>query len=87
MAEMWAKREEVDYVGMPARWQGPNGYDKGAGYKRNVRMLEAYPSALVLAFPAGEARGTNHCIAAAEKRGMRVLVYDAQGETQGLVQK
>lgn len=79
-AEAWAKKYQVDYVGMPARWDTPKGYDKGAGYKRNTRMLDAYASALVLGFPEGEARGTKHCLQQAKLRRMRVEVYDRRGE-------
>lgn len=79
-AEAWAKKYQVDYVGIPARWDTPKGYDKGAGYKRNCRMLRLYPDALVLGFPQGEARGTTHCLAEAEGLGMRTEVYDQRGE-------
>lgn len=82
MAEDWARRMGVDYVGMPARWDNGHGCDRAAGFKRNIRMLEAYPGALVLAFPEGEARGTKHCVAAAEKRGHPVLVYGRDGEVE-----
>lgn len=84
MAEGWAKKNQVDYYGMPAHWnRGPDGdYDRGAGHKRNQRMLERFPGALVLAFPLGEARGTNDCIARAKKMGMPVWVYAETGKTR-----
>ena len=82
MAEGWAKKHQVDYYGMPAHWnRGPDGdYDRGAGHKRNQRMLERFPEALVLAFPLGKASGTNDCIARAKKMGMPVWVYDETGK-------
>ncbi len=79
IAESWAKRHQVDYVGMPARWDTPEGYDKAAGHKRNQRMLEAYRGALVLAFPEGGARGTNDCIARARRLGHALIVYNSAG--------
>lgn len=78
LAEQWAKRCQVDYLGMPARWNTATG--RGAGFERNIRMLDRFPKATVLAFPEGEARGTRHCIEQAKKRGMRVEVYDSKGE-------
>jgi hypothetical protein len=47
-----------------------------AGPRRNRAMLDAYPDALVLAFPMGESKGTRQCIAAARDRGMRVIVFE-----------
>jgi hypothetical protein len=82
IAELWAKREEVDYLGMPAWWQKSGQYDNGAGPKRNQRMLERFPGALVLAFPLGEARGTNDCIARARKLGHYVVIYDETGKVR-----
>jgi hypothetical protein len=83
MAEAWAKRRQVDYQGMPARWDVPGKpRDRGAGPERNQRMLERFPGALVLAFPKGEARGTNDCIARARKLGHEVIVYDETGKTR-----
>lgn len=82
IAESWAIETGCDYHGVPARWRpdGPAGrYDNGAGHKRNDRMLRLHPGALVLAFPAGEAKGTNGCIARALVLGHEVWTYDEQG--------
>lgn len=83
-AERWAKQRGVDYHGMPAWWRrdaagNPAPYDNAAGHKRNDRMLRHYPGALVLAFPAGEAKGTRGCVARAMQLGHEVWIYDEQG--------
>jgi len=44
--------------------------------RRNIQMLEAYDTALVLAFPMPSSRGTRHTIAEACKRNMRVIVSE-----------
>lgn len=79
MAERWCKRMQVDYRGMPAHWERDGVKDRGAGFKRNVRMLERYPGELVLGFPFGDARGTRHCIANALRLGHPVKVFDVTG--------
>lgn len=79
MAESWAKARDVDYRGMPARWRPGGVLDKGAGFARNLRMLETYPGQPVLAFPAGKASGTRSCMALATRLGHRVWVYDEEG--------
>lgn len=83
MAESWCKGREVDYHGMPARWTGQSRdrtrLDRGAGHARNRRMLEAYPGALVLAFPFGKAAGTRGCIRTARELGHPVKVFGLDG--------
>lgn len=54
----------------PADW---NQYGKRAGFLRNQAMVDLGAD-LVLAFPFGEARGTRHCMTAAEKAGLWVEV-------------
>lgn len=46
---------------------------KGAGHERNSRVLEH--ADMLLAFPLGEAKGTNNCINQALKKGLPVYVY------------
>ena len=79
MAQAWAITREVDYLGMPARWRSGGELDKGAGFARNQRMLERFPSALVLAFPAGKASGTKDCIRRGLELGRVVWVYGNAG--------
>lgn len=76
IAKEWAKANDVECRQFDANW---NQYGKRAGMMRNVRMLEAYPEATVLAFPlAGP--GTRGCSREARLRGMRVFVYGPDGE-------
>jgi hypothetical protein len=50
-----------------------------AGHRRNARMLDTHRPRLVLAFRApGKSNGTDGCIAAARKRGIRVRVIRSQ---------
>lgn len=83
-AEDWAKANERDYHGFNAKWKSYRsiGYDARAGHERNGRMLDAYPNALVIAFPYGLAAGTRNCISQALEKGHRVRVYDLKGEYQ-----
>lgn len=75
MALEWARANRVDYVTFSARWSE---LGKRAGIERNIRMLDAYPEATVIAFPLG-GPGTRHCMAEAKKRGMPLRVYDTEG--------
>ncbi len=76
IAEQWARFWEKVCTVVPARWRTIEG--KRAGPLRNIRMLEMFPEALVLAFPLGESPGTRHCIREAEKRGMTVKVFEGK---------
>lgn len=78
-AEDWAKRQQRDYHTFSARWRTSVGYIKSAGHVRNGRMLDAYHGVPVIAFPAGEAKGTRDCIQQALDRGHHVRVYDEEG--------
>jgi hypothetical protein len=80
MAERWCKRMEVDYRGMPARWQTGSGVNKRAGHQRNRRMLETYPGVLVFAFPHGPSPGTRNCMSVAVDLGHPLWVFDMDGE-------
>ncbi len=87
MAHQWALANERDFHGFNAKWKTGKfgvrsglGYDPGAGHNRNGRMLDAYPNALVLAFPYGMAKGTRDCINQALEKGHEVRVFDLKGE-------
>lgn len=67
LAEEWAKRRQVPYLGVPARW-GALG-NKVAGPERNGRMLVWKPE-VVIAFPGGT--GTANMIEQADAAGVRV---------------
>lgn len=82
MAHEWAVANERDFHGFNAKWKRYRtiGYDPKAGHERNGRMLDAYPNALVIAFPYGLAAGTRNCINQALEKGHKVRVYDLKGE-------
>lgn len=57
MAEEWAKKRQIPYVGVPAQW-GKHG--RKAGPIRNKEMLETWIPDAVIAFPGGT--GTSHMV-------------------------
>lgn len=69
LARDWASRFLADgSVTVKADWSK---HGKAAGPIRNREMLDAYPRAIVVAFPGG--KGTADCVKAARERGMLVL--------------
>jgi hypothetical protein len=68
LAERWAKANEVDYAGFPAKWRT---HGNSAGPIRNTRMLDRFAPDLVIAFPGKI--GTPNMIAQAEARGINVI--------------
>jgi len=70
LAGMWANENSHPVDSCPANWKK---HGKKAGYIRNVYMLNKKPC-MVIAFPKGEARGTNHTIKEARKRGILTIV-------------
>ena len=63
LAEQWAKDNYVPYIGVPAIWypQGPTGpLDKGAGPKRNTKMLERTKPHAAIEFPGGKGTADMH---------------------------
>lgn len=73
IGQAYADANALHSVTFYADW---NTHGKAAGMIRNREMLDAYPEALVLAFPLGESRGTRGCIAEARKRGITVKVFE-----------
>jgi hypothetical protein len=71
LAREWAARNRVSRQTVPADWDR---WGKSAGSKRNIKMLEDYPGALVVAFPMPESRGTWHCVREAKKRDHVVVI-------------
>jgi len=69
LGEKYARERGFDLARFPAQWDK---FGRSAGYKRNVQMAE-YADALI-AFPLGEARGTNHMIRIAQDQGLTVRV-------------
>lgn len=69
-AKAWARRNGVPDEPHRADWsQGP-----GAGPWRNQQMVDSRPD-IVLSFNRGGSRGTEHCTAAAEAAGLKVLRF------------
>lgn len=78
MAESWAKSRQIDSHPMRAKWGCLPNIDRRAGLARNIRMLDAYPEALVLAFPLPDSRGTWHCVREAKTRQMWVEIIQPE---------
>lgn len=74
VAKMWAYRNGVAHAEFPAMWPT---FGKRAGVVRNVLMFDIINPNLVLAFHEDleKSRGTKHCMAEAEKRGIEVKYF------------
>jgi precorrin-6x reductase len=74
----WVIRRHLKHLKLkrfPANWR-PNGvFDRAAGFKRNVEMLDERPD-LVVAFWDGKSGGTKHTIDEARKRGIPVEIVE-----------
>lgn len=78
MAGWVAKNMGLEVEVYKAQWTGPDGqFDKAAGYKRNIRMLEGAKPDLVVAFWDGKSRGTKHALDHARRRRIPVRVVMA----------
>lgn len=71
LAECWAKKRQVMYLGVPAPWAL---LGRSAGPRRNSYMLAKSKPDLVIAFPGGT--GTLDMVSKAEKAGVAVLQAD-----------
>lgn len=69
MARRWAREHDVPCKTFAANWAE---HGKAAGPRRNRRMLDAYPRAIVLGFPRG-GPGTRNCLEEARRRWMAVI--------------
>lgn len=67
MAGFWARKNKIDNIKFPAEWDK---HGKGAGFKRNLKMLDENPD-YVIAFEGG--KGTKHTVDNALKRGIAVI--------------
>lgn len=72
LAKEWGDYHGVKQHSFPVTEAEWNKIGKSAGPIRNIRMLEAYPNAVLVAFPGG--KGTANCITEAKKRGHLILV-------------
>jgi hypothetical protein len=75
IADLWCWENSVECKPFPANWDG---LGLRAGPIRNGRMLRAYPTARVRAFPLG-GPGTRDCVAQARALGREVFVYAPGG--------
>lgn len=71
IADRWARRNDVPVEAYPADWDGQG---KSAGFIRNGIMVNTRPD-IVLSFNRMNSRGTEHCTAAAEYAGLKVLRF------------
>lgn len=69
LADDWAIVNWVPVHVYEAKWDE---HGKKAGVLRNIEMLDDFKPDLVVAFPGG--RGTSHCRAEAERRGIPVYL-------------
>lgn len=67
-AEWWAIKNEILYVGFPAKWTK---WGKPAGMRRNYEMAEVTKPELVVAFPGGA--GTAGMVRIAKTMGIPVV--------------
>ena len=75
MCAKWAEIVGAKVIAEPAEWNANGYFDRGAGFARNIYMLEQYKPLRVEAFRAeGKSNGTDHCIKEAQKRGIEVNV-------------
>ena len=75
MADAWCWTNGVECRRFAAPWDA---LGKRAGTLRNGRMLRAYPTARVVAFPLG-GPGTRGCMAQARSLAMDLYVYAPGG--------
>ena len=80
LAKRYAKDNNIPYKEFPAEWTKNGVYDKAAGVKRNIKIVDS--SDMVIAFRVkGEAnKGTNHTIRIAEEKGKDVVIIDCDND-------
>ncbi len=63
---------KIHWQTYPALWDRDG---RGAGPRRNIRMLESERPDIVLAYPDPNSRGTWHCVREALQRGIPAVVW------------
>lgn len=77
MVYKWCKALGINVIAEPAEWTVNGKFDRGAGFKRNIKMLEDHQPGRVEAFrAAGKSNGTDNCIKEARKRDIEVIVHN-----------
>lgn len=79
LAEAVAEATGIQIEVFPAEWRNGNGFDRAAGYKRNLRVVEAVDE--VVAIWDGKSKGTKHTIdiAVAARKPVRILPASSEG--------
>lgn len=73
LSQEWANERGVPYLIYPARWYSMDGvYDRGAGFRRNIKIVNACDKMLV--FYDGASKGTRHSLDLAEQKGKPVKI-------------
>jgi hypothetical protein len=78
LAIEFANSYNIPWKVFPAEWRVNGVYDKSAGYKRNVQIVDA--SDYLIAFWDGKSKGTKHSIDLATKKGIPFYVYTSWTE-------
>ncbi len=75
IAEEWAKRRQIPYFGVPAKW---NTHGRSAGPIRNAWMLKEASPDLIMAFhdDIENSKGTKDMMDRADDAGYNVKFYD-----------
>jgi len=69
LAKKFAKEHGLKYKEFKAHW---NVYGKAAGYKRNVKIVDA--SEMIIVFWDGSSKGTKHTIDLAKEKGKELVI-------------
>jgi hypothetical protein len=72
LAEVFCRNHNIPNTVMKAEWRKDGALDRGAGFARNLQMLELADH--VIAFWDGSSPGTKHTFVEAQKRGIPVTL-------------
>lgn len=75
IAEAWARKSEIPYIGVPAKWTEQG---KAAGPIRNELIARCYKPDVLIAFPGGT--GTEDAIQKARERNIPVFEIDREAK-------
>lgn len=73
LGEQWATENGIPVQFFPAQWSD---HGKAAGFMRNREMVKVADAAIFLW--DGISRGTQHCMAEAEKKGIKVMMIQVR---------
>lgn len=74
LGQIWANRNGVRWVRFLPDWYVRGRFDRGAGKKRNIRMIDEGGAEALVAVWDGMSGGTAHMIATALTRGLKIYV-------------